>query len=526
MNISQWFNQRGINFFITLVVLLIITSVCLTFYGKSLVKQHLKVQAQVLNVRNALQDMHTHVNNADLGLRGYIIIKDEKFLIPFHDAKENRENNLDSLAYYLTQQKFPALNDLQMVRVKLDDYFSLIEEMVNLREKDSINSILQVLSKDPGYDVWKVYSKFTEDVIKFENRIEADSQHTYEATMQGVVFVQFLLLSVGGLCGYLSFLAKKTEKARRKLFKELDEHNRNLIFDDRHPQTGQDENTIMSNLINNLQKAFVFIRSIASGNYTIEWEGLTQENREANRENLVGELIEMREQMKKVKETDERRLWATEALTKVDKIARVHQHDVTKLADEMLTHVIHCLGANQAGIFVINDDKKCLDMVSCYAYERKKYIEKKVALGEGLLGQAYLEGETIYMTEIPGDYVRITSGLGKATPRSIMIVPLRYNEEIMGVLEIAAFVPFEQYQIEFVESAGEIIAASLSTVKNSEKMRKFLEQSREQAEMLRSQEEEMRQNMEELQATQEEMTRKTKEYEAIIKEYEEKLSES
>jgi len=523
---NQWLKDKGINFFITLVVVLIIASVGLTFYGKHLVMKQMEVKAEVLKVRESLQKMHTHVNIADLGLRGYIIIKDDKFLLPFNDAKKARIANLDSLELYLTQQQFPQIEELENVRVTLDEYFGVVQEMVNLRAIDSVNDVLQILSTDPGYNAWKVYSQFIDKVIEFEDEIDAHSHEVYEATMQGVVFVQLLLLMVGGLCGYLSFIAKKGEKARKALFKNLDEHNRKLVFDDKKPMSAQDENAIMQSLITNLQKAFTFIRAIASGNYQVKWEGLTDENRDANQENLVGELVLMREQMKQVKEADDQRLWATEALSAAAKITRTYQQEISILADEMLKHLIECLGANQAGLFVIDEEKTNLELIACYAYERKKFLKKTIEIGEGLLGQAFLEAETIYLTEVPEKYVNITSGLGKALPRSILIVPLKYNEEVMGVLEIASFKPMEEHQIQLVENLGEVLASSLSTLKTNEQTRKLLEQSQEQAELLHSQEEEMRQNMEELQATQEEMQRKTKEYEAIIKDYETKMDKA
>ncbi len=521
--IANWIEQKGINFFIILVIVLIVASVGLTFYGKHRVMQHMEVKAEVLKVRNSLQKMHTHVNIADLGLRGYIIIKDDKFLMPFEDAKEHRVANLDSLEHYLSQQQYPDLQELEEVRTQLDEYFKLVDHMVSLRAIDSLNDVVEILAGDPGYDTWKVYSTFIDKVIAFEDGIDASSQKEYEGTMQGVVMVQLLLLMVGGLCGYLSFLALKGEKARKTLFKQLDEHNRKLIFDDKQPLATQDENTIMQALITNLQKAFSFIRAMASGNYEIKWEGLTDENQDANQENLVGELVQMQEQMKQVKLADEQRLWATQALSDAAKITRKYQHEVSQLADEMLKHVVQSLGSNQAGLFVIDDEKNELEMIACYAYERKKFLKKSLDIGEGLVGQAYLEADTIYLTEIPENYVLITSGLGKAVPRNILIVPMKYNDAVMGVLEIASFKPLEPYQIEFIENLGEVVASSLSTVKTNNKTRKLLEQSQEQAELLHAQEEEMRQNMEEIQATQEEMQRKTREYETIIKEYEGKM---
>jgi PAS domain S-box-containing protein len=113
----------------------------------------------------------------------------------------------------------------------------------------------------------------------------------------------------------------------------------------------------------------------------------------------------------------------------------------------------------------------------------------------------------VYLKEVPENFVRITSGLGEALPRNILIVPLKLEEQVFGLIEIASFKMIEDFEIEFVEKLGESIASTISTVRNSERTNKLLQETQLQAEQMRAQEEEVRQNMEELSATQEEMQR-------------------
>ena len=153
------------------------------------------------------------------------------------------------------------------------------------------------------------------------------------------------------------------------------------------------------------------------------------------------------------------------------------------------------------------NQEKYLKLVAAYAFDREKYLKKQINIGEGLAGTVALEKKTIFLKDIPDDYMSITSGMGGAKPRSLMIVPLIFNEEVTGVLELASFDEFQPHEIEFVENIAESTALTLNSVRLNVYTKVLLEESNERAEELAAQEEEMRQNLEELKATQEEMQR-------------------
>jgi transcriptional regulator with GAF, ATPase, and Fis domain len=146
----------------------------------------------------------------------------------------------------------------------------------------------------------------------------------------------------------------------------------------------------------------------------------------------------------------------------------------------------------------------------------KKFQNHKIYRGEGLAGQAWQEGDIVYLTEVPQNYIKITSGLGDANPTSVLIVPLKVNDQIFGVVEIASFSLFQDFEMEFVQKIAESIASTISSVKINARTQHLLEESQEMTEQMRAQEEEMRQNMEELQATQEEMQRSQSETDSTL----------
>jgi len=253
-----------------------------------------------------------------------------------------------------------------------------------------------------------------------------------------------------------------------------------------------------------IASATAFIKEIEKGNLeTTNADGVDLGS-------LTGSLVSMRNKMKSIAEEEKERNWITEGLAKFSDILRSDNDDLKKLSNIIISELVKYMNANQGGLYLINNPKSAdehIELVAAYAYGRQKYIKQKIEMGEGLLGQAALEKETIYLKEVPNDYMRITSGLGDALPRNLIIVPLKLEEEVYGLVELASFKEIKKHQVQFVEKLSETLAATIAAVKNTERTQTLLKESQLQTEQLRAQEEEVRQNMEELAATQEEMQR-------------------
>ncbi|MGJ3236724.1 GAF domain-containing protein [Marivirga sp.] len=229
------------------------------------------------------------------------------------------------------------------------------------------------------------------------------------------------------------------------------------------------------------------------------------------RENL--KLIkDKNESLEQKAKQDKVRNWTIEGLSHFSDLMKGNNADLSEFADSIIRETVKYVNANQGAFFILNDEKEqaYMELKACYAFNKKKYIHKKVEMGEGLIGQTWLEGEYIYMTEVPNSYINITSGLGDAPPKSIMILPLKTDNQIVGVIELASFQVFEKHEQEFLLELVNRLGSVIESIKMQEQTQKLLEQSQEMTEQMRAQEEEMRQNMEELQATQEEMSRNQK----------------
>jgi PAS domain S-box-containing protein len=248
-----------------------------------------------------------------------------------------------------------------------------------------------------------------------------------------------------------------------------------------------------------------FIESVSAGNYEMELQAADEGD------NLTGTLISMRDKLKQTSEDDRKRNWTTTGLAQIGDILRATGTTSTELYDNIIKFIVKYTKSHQGGLFIVTSEegeKEILELVASYAFERKKYLQKTVDPGDGLVGQCFLEGETIYLTEVPIEYVTITSGLGASSPSALLVIPMKVNEKTYGVIELASFNKFADYEIELLEKLAESVASTISNVRVNDTTRILLEKTRQQSEEMKSQEEEIRQNMEELEATQEEMRRK------------------
>lgn len=230
---------------------------------------------------------------------------------------------------------------------------------------------------------------------------------------------------------------------------------------------------------------------------------------------IDGALRDIYDKFKDDADNERHRSWANEGLALFREIMGAHT-EIKPMCEELISTLVKYVGANQGGVFVLNAENK-LELTACYAFERKKYLTRTVDPGEGLIGQCFVERQRIYMTKVPDQYITITSGLGAANPNSILILPLKLKDTIVGVLELASFKPYPNHRLDFIDKAAEALAQSISSIQVSEDTKNLLGKSLQREQELKDQEERVRQNMEELYVTQEDMRKINLEMEELFK---------
>jgi methyl-accepting chemotaxis protein len=259
--------------------------------------------------------------------------------------------------------------------------------------------------------------------------------------------------------------------------------------------------------LQSVSKNIVFAEEISKGNLDYKNDSVDQSDE------LGNALLKMQQSIAISTKREQEEKFVTMGINKISEILRGNSSNVKVLSEELIKGLVKYMKLNQGGIFLLEGESadQHLELTACYAFERKKFLEKRIELGEGLIGQCFLERDIIYLKDVPKHYVRITSGLGDAPPSCVLIAPIQTQDEIVGVLELASLYDINESTIEFVKKICQSIASSIVSTKITERVQKLLSESQQQGEELRAQEEEVRQNMEELSATQEVMERKENE---------------
>lgn len=510
---------------------------------KSLHKDHLEYQEKLNEIFQSvakLQEVKSLDNSILRNFRDTIL------------AIEQIYTNEYSVSYkeiHLAQKLIITPNELRnaIMQKELEHTETTTEEVDSTgrkvfrggRSTASIEELTQEYLNEQKYEQRKHYQKITRhiaDIDKMLSIVELKATGISNKAVDEAVFagrkniknfIIFLLIAIAMSVILALLTANMIVNPLEKLMKyaerlsegELPEFTEQISND----EIGETANSI-SQLTIGLQKTSEFAHAIGQGDFSSNYQPLSDKDVLGNSLlNMRKSLQQAQEEQSKRQREDIQRNWTTEGLALFAEILRHHTENINELSDDIIVNLVKYLKANQGGIFIYQDsdpEHPFLELLSAYAYNRKKFLDKKINVGEGLVGACAEEKYTIYLTDIPDDYIEIESGTGSANPKSLLIVPLKIENEILGVIELASFNELKDYEIELVEKIAESIASTLSTARINTRTAELLEQSNSQTKFMKDQEEKMKQTIEEMKATQEDSMRRENDYYQELKEME------
>ncbi len=383
-----------------------------------------------------------------------------------------------------------------------------IEKQIGLTAKDG---------KKGSY--FKDLESIKQVVSEVQERVATQSadQIAQSRYMLVIIFIIQLLLAVLLSISYSNVITAVIKELRSAMATLADGKYPKPLLVRTKEEIGETKKAF-NQMLERIKVASTFAESLGSGQLNLEYD-------EAYKNDVLAKsIIAMQQRLNESERIQAKINWTNEGAAQFNEIIKNENVEVTMLGDKILKQLINYVKANQGAMYLVNEADNSLERIATYAYGKKKFINEKQSFENGLLGQCYLEKASIYLKEVPTDYVNITSGLGEAPPSTILITPLKSQEKVVGLIELASFSTFEKHELDFVEKMSESIASILLSRQIADRTSNLLEQARQREQELIQREEELKQNAEELVATQEEMQRQRRELEREIKMLRSKLS--
>uniref|UniRef100_UPI002FF8E484 response regulator n=1 Tax=Nostoc sp. TaxID=1180 RepID=UPI002FF8E484 len=470
----------GISFALSLATL---TTIGLISYQSTneLIKTS-RQENHTYQVLSQLEDLNLQVTNAETGQRGYIITGEQRYLEPYNAAIQVLNQKVEEL------QRLTADNPNQQSR--LDTLQSLIaqkqaelKETIDLRQNQSFEAAQKVVLTDRGKQLMTEIRKVIQAMKTEENKLlKQRSEQAQVAAQKTIASILYSILLFSLILALIGFVLTRHISVPLKRVSDIAEKmaDGNLLVSlpdsDRRDEIGVLTRTFNQMIVN--------------------LRNTTQKNDEQN--------------------------WLKSNLAEFAQMLQ-GQRNLENASRLILSNLAPLVGASQGVFYFMDsiDDQPILKLLSSYAYKERKNLANQFRLGEGLVGQSALEKQRILLTEVPSDYIRISSGLGEAPPLNIIVLPVMFETQVNAVIELASFGPFSHLHLRFLEQLSENLGVFLNNIASQLQTQQLLEESVALTEELQSQQEELQQSNQRL----EEQAHELQESQFLVKQSNEELQQ-
>ncbi|MBF0450397.1 MAG: response regulator [Candidatus Magnetomorum sp.] len=564
--------QMLLGYSIALIMLAVIT-IIVYFNVSQIIKTYAWVAKTHEIIKNCYELQHL-VTEMESGERGFTILGQDEFLAMYDESSELFDQKAKALAEMIAHNP-EQIAKLQRFKdaVKKWQHTSVLpvikerKKWKDLPQEEILNKIIALFGGNSGkkfmhnHDIHELFDAFVEVENALMGIRENEAKTSVMNTINFMIFGTLFSIIIGLFIAY--YLSKTISNPIQRIVQVLKkivtgELNLNKDIEVEFDDTAIQSNNEMGQLIYVCRELTLFIRNttkvadkISKGDFS---EQLTirgphdilssamnqvianfqtviqQTNRiaegdltidvqiQSGKDTIGNTLNAMTRALRKSKEDNQKQHWLKSGQTQLNDCIR-GENNVSMLCENIIKFLVKYLDCQIGAFYVMYDDKQVLSLISSYAFERRKNISNIYQQGEGLVGQAALEKKPIIVTEIPEDYIQITSGLGAKSPSTIMIYPFLFENKIKGVIELGSFSQFSDTDMEFMQSVAEPIGIAIHSARSSMKLKELLATTQRQSDTLQKQQEELRQSNEEL----EEQTKILRESEAKLQSQQEEM---
>jgi PAS domain S-box-containing protein len=382
----------------------------------------------------------------------------------------------------------------------------------NVTSSEFVFSYPLLLDKPLG--TWHIYFKVTKNEL-----FDFLGYHFWAYLFIGFVLLGLSVLLIFVAVDYLirpfKMLIAFAQKVATGDF-ECEQNNVKIVREDEFGQLQK----AFKGISESLKETAEVSNAIAAGDFSKSVKVKSDKDLLADSINKMSGFLKKKQKDDEIREKDEeKQKWLNRGLSLISDVLKTNQDNTMHLADKLIKSLVEFLDLSLGGIYIkeLSDDEKTMyRLIVAYAYSEQKFIEKKFYSGESLVGSCASEKRMVYMSNIPDAYIKILSGLGEAVPKSLILIPIIYNDEVFGVLELASLKAISEQEQDFLQQAADNIASTLSLTRISSQSADLLIKTQQQAKELELRDKQMLDTLKQLQNLQKETAAKEAEVRAKI----------
>ncbi|MEN3294717.1 MAG: hypothetical protein V7642_3970, partial [Burkholderiales bacterium] len=241
---------------------------------------------------------------------------------------------------------------------------------------------------------------------------------------------------------------------------------------------------------------------------------------------LKDNINEMIRNLKETTQKNAQQDWLKTNLARFTRLLQ-GQRDLDAVSNVILSELAPLVSAHHSVFYMMDpaEDDSLLRMVASYGYRSNKSLPTSFRPGEGLVGQCAMEKHRIWLTNVPRDYIQVSSGLGAAPPTNIVVLPILFEQQVKAVVEIASLDRFNETHLSFLDQLMETIGVVLNTIEANSRTESLLTQSQSLAQELQQTNMELAEKARLLSEQNIEVERKNREVEQAKRALEEKATQ-
>jgi signal transduction histidine kinase/HAMP domain-containing protein/CheY-like chemotaxis protein len=266
-------------------------------------------------------------------------------------------------------------------------------------------------------------------------------------------------------------------------------------------------NQLASTLTNQLRAIAEVSTAVTRGDLTRQVAVDASGEVDALKDNINQMIANLRETTRANEEQD----WLKTNLARITGLVQ-GRRDLSDVTDVIMRELTPSVAAQHGAFFLAEgvQAEAGLRLVATYGYSARADLPTHFQLGEALVGQAAKERRRILIPEAPADYIRVASGLGGSTPVSIVVLPVPFEDRVLGVIELASLTPFTEVHLAFLDQLMELIGVSLNAILASSRTEELLAESQRLATELQEKQAELQAQQEALEERAEQLSQSSR----------------